>query len=206
MPDRIWNAAEYTRLSRDDGDKAESNSITSQKEIIRDYVRRHPEFVIVKEYADDGYSGVNFERPGFKQMMEDIKAKKIDCVICKDLSRFARNYIDAGRYLEKIFPFMGVRFIAIKGIPAAMFMMSAKTLLKDLAESGRNVDEVFTRANAKPYDPTAAAAPDITLPAEERPIGGLGLHMVRKMSTSMQYRYSEGENRLSVGFELEKQP
>ena len=93
-----------------------------------------------------------------------------------------------------------------KGIPAAMFMMSAKTLLKDLAESGRNVDEVFTRANAKPYDPTAAAAPDITLPAEERPIGGLGLHMVRKMSTSMQYRYSEGENRLSVGFELEKQP
>lgn len=63
MPDRIWNAAEYTRLSRDDGDKAESNSITSQKEIIRDYVRRHPEFVIVKEYADDGYSGVNFERP-----------------------------------------------------------------------------------------------------------------------------------------------
>lgn len=60
MPDRIWNTAEYTRLSRDDGDKAESNSITSQKEIIRDYVRRHPEFVIVKEYADDGYSGVNF--------------------------------------------------------------------------------------------------------------------------------------------------
>ena len=113
MPDRIWNAAEYTRLSRDDGDKAESNSITSQKEIIRDYVRQHPEFVIIKEYADDGYSGVNFERPGFKQMMEDIKAKKIDCVICKDLSRFARNYIDAGRYLEKIFPFMGVRFIAI---------------------------------------------------------------------------------------------
>lgn len=113
MPDRIWNAAEYSRLSRDDGDKAESNSITSQKEIIRDYVRQHPEFVIVKEYADDGYSGVNFERPGFKQMMEDIKAKKIDCVICKDLSRFARNYIDAGRYLEKIFPFMGVRFIAI---------------------------------------------------------------------------------------------
>lgn len=53
MPDRIWNAAEYTRLSRDDGDKAESNSITSQKEIIRDYVRQHPEFVIVKEYADD---------------------------------------------------------------------------------------------------------------------------------------------------------
>ena len=113
MPDRIWNVAEYARLSREDGDKAESNSITSQREMIRDYVRQRPEFVIVKEYADDGYSGVNFERPGFKQMMEDIKAKKVDCVICKDLSRFARNYIDAGRYLEKIFPYMGVRFIAI---------------------------------------------------------------------------------------------
>lgn len=113
MSDRIWKAAEYTRLSRDDGDKAESNSIVSQKEIIRDYVRRNPEFVIVKEYADDGYSGVNFDRPGFKQMLEDLRAKKIDCVICKDLSRFARNYIDAGRYLEKIFPFMGVRFVAI---------------------------------------------------------------------------------------------
>lgn len=113
MPERIWKTAEYTRLSRDDGDKAESNSIVSQREIIRDYVRRNPEFVIVKEYADDGYSGVNFDRPGFKQMMEDLRAKKIDCVICKDLSRFARNYIDAGRYLEKIFPFMGVRFVAI---------------------------------------------------------------------------------------------
>lgn len=115
MPERIWKTAEYTRLSRDDGDKAESNSITSQKEIIRDYVSKHPEFAIVREYVDDGYSGVSFERPGFKQLMEDIRAKKIDCIICKDLSRFARNYIDAGRYLEKIFPFMGVRFIAING-------------------------------------------------------------------------------------------
>lgn len=113
MPDRIWNTAEYTRLSRDDGDKSESNSITSQKEIIRDYVKKRPELAIVKEYVDDGYSGVSFDRPGFQKMMEDIKAKKIDCIICKDLSRFARNYIDAGRYLEKIFPFMGVRFIAI---------------------------------------------------------------------------------------------
>ena len=113
MAERIWKAAEYTRLSRDDGDKVESNSITSQREIIRDYVRKHPEFKIVREYADDGYSGVSFERPGFKKMMDDIRAKKIDCVICKDLSRFGRNYIDAGRYLEKIFPFMGVRFIAI---------------------------------------------------------------------------------------------
>lgn len=71
MPDKIWNAASYTRLSRDDGDKAESNSITSQKEMIRDFIQRRDDLVIVHEYVDDGYSGVNFDRPGFKQMMED---------------------------------------------------------------------------------------------------------------------------------------
>ncbi|MGI6095419.1 MAG: recombinase family protein [Lachnospiraceae bacterium] len=113
MAEKIWNVGAYTRLSRDDGDKAESESIGSQKEIIRDFIQNKKDMVIIKEYVDDGYSGVSFERPGFKQMMEDVKAKKIDCIICKDLSRFARNYIDSGRYLEKIFPFMGVRFIAI---------------------------------------------------------------------------------------------
>lgn len=113
MADKIWNVAAYTRLSRDDGDKAESDSIGSQKEIIRAFVRDRDDMVIVKEYVDDGYSGVNFDRPDFQQMLADIKAKRINCVICKDLSRFARNYIDSGRYLEKIFPFMGVRFIAI---------------------------------------------------------------------------------------------
>ncbi|MCD7918416.1 MAG: recombinase family protein, partial [Clostridiales bacterium] len=109
----MWNVAAYTRLSRDDGDKAESDSIGSQKEIIRAFVRDRDDMVIVKEYVDDGYSGVNFDRPDFQQMLTDIKAKRINCVICKDLSRFARNYIDSGRYLEKRFPFMGVRFIAI---------------------------------------------------------------------------------------------
>ncbi|MDO4649601.1 MAG: recombinase family protein [Eubacteriales bacterium] len=113
MAEKIWNVAAYTRLSREDGDKEESNSIGSQKAMIRDFIAGKEDMVIVHEYVDDGYSGVNFERPGFKQMMEDIKAKEVDCIICKDLSRFARNYIDSGRYLEKIFPFMGVRFIAI---------------------------------------------------------------------------------------------
>jgi DNA invertase Pin-like site-specific DNA recombinase len=113
MAEKIWNVAAYTRLSREDGDKVESNSITSQKEMIRDFLLSKSDMVMVQEYVDDGYSGVNFERPGFKKMMDDIRAKKIDCIVCKDLSRFARNYIDSGRYLEKIFPFMGVRFIAI---------------------------------------------------------------------------------------------
>ena len=113
MAEKIWKVGAYARLSRDDGDKNESESIGSQKEIIRDFIRDRKDMVIIQEYVDDGYSGVNFERPGFKQMMDDVRAKRIDCIICKDLSRFARNYIDSGRYLEKIFPFMGVRFIAI---------------------------------------------------------------------------------------------
>ena len=77
------------------------------------YIKNHPEFTIVKEYTDDGYSGTNFERPGFKQMMEDAKKGIINGIIVKDLSRLGRNYIEMGRYLEQIFLVMNIRFIAI---------------------------------------------------------------------------------------------
>lgn len=110
---KIWNATLYLRLSRDDGDKEESNSITGQRELLRDYIRNRPEF---HEYAvriDDGFTGSNFERPDFQKMMEDVKEGRTDCIIVKDLSRFGRNYLDAGEYIEKIFPFLGVRFIAV---------------------------------------------------------------------------------------------
>lgn len=106
-------AAAYLRLSIEDGDKAESNSIGNQRELIRDFAAERPGLYLVEEYADDGYTGTNFERPGFKRMMEDIKSGKINCIIVKDLSRFGRNYIEMGKYLEQIFPMMGIRFIAI---------------------------------------------------------------------------------------------
>ena len=110
---KIWNTTLYLRLSRDDGDKEESNSITGQRELLRDYISQRPEF---REYAvrvDDGFSGSTFERPSFQKMIEDVKAGRTDCIIVKDLSRFGRNYLDAGEYIEKIFPFLGVRFIAV---------------------------------------------------------------------------------------------
>jgi len=110
---KIWNATLYLRLSRDDGDKEESNSITGQRELLRDFIRSRPE---LREYAvriDDGFTGSNFERPSFKKMLEDVKAGRTNCIIVKDLSRFGRNYLDAGEYIEKIFPFLGVRFIAV---------------------------------------------------------------------------------------------
>ena len=101
-----YKACIYARLSKDDGDKPESDSIGNQKALIRDFLKKHPEIQVVSEKVDDGYSGVNFERPGFKEMMEDIRAGRVDCVIVKDLSRFGRNYIEAGNYIERVFPFI----------------------------------------------------------------------------------------------------
>ncbi len=110
---KIYNADLYLRLSKEDGDKEESDSITNQKELILEYLKSMEDIKIHEIRVDDGYSGVNFDRPAFQQMLEDIKTGKVDCVITKDLSRFGRNHIEVGKYLEKIFPYLGVRFIAI---------------------------------------------------------------------------------------------
>jgi DNA invertase Pin-like site-specific DNA recombinase len=109
----IYNAVDYLRLSKEDGDKAESDSIANQRDLITNFVKSMPEIRLCSERIDDGFSGVDFNRPAFNLMMEDIKAGRINCIIVKDLSRFGRNYIEAGRYIERIFPFLGVRFIAI---------------------------------------------------------------------------------------------
>ena len=106
-------AALYMRLSKDDGDKVESDSIRNQRSLLRDFVKQHSDITLVKEYVDDGFSGTNFERPDFQRMLEDARNHKINCIIVKDLSRLGRNYIETGRYLEKIFPVLGIRFIAV---------------------------------------------------------------------------------------------
>ena len=115
---RIYRAAIYVRLSKEDGDlddvrKAESNSISNQKSLILNYLKDKEDIEIVSIREDDGYSGATFDRPAFKLMMQDVKDGIIDCIVVKDLSRFAREYIDAGRYIERMFPAMGIRFIAI---------------------------------------------------------------------------------------------
>ncbi len=103
-----YNADLYLRLSREDGDKAESDSIANQRELLMDYLSSHPEIRLHEVRADDGYSGVNYDRPGFVQMMEAVKAGEINCIIVKDFSRLGRNFIETGKYIEKIFPFMDV--------------------------------------------------------------------------------------------------
>lgn len=109
----VYIADAYFRLSKEDGDKSESDSIVNQKALVKEFLKAHPEIQIYQEKIDDGFTGINFERPAFQEMLEDIRSGKVNCVIVKDLSRFGRNYIEAGRYIEKIFPYLGVRFIAV---------------------------------------------------------------------------------------------
>lgn len=105
----------YIRLSQEDEKEGESNSITSQRDILRAHVENSSDLSQYKmvEFCDDGYSGTNFERPGVKALLEEARAGNICSIIVKDLSRFGRNYIDIGDYLEQIFPFLGVRFISV---------------------------------------------------------------------------------------------
>lgn len=110
---KIFNVALYVRLSREDTDKQESNSVVNQKKLLSDYVNKSEDLYIHDYYVDDGFTGTNFDRPSFKRMITDIELGVVNCVIVKDLSRFGRDYIDTGRYLERYFREKDIRFISI---------------------------------------------------------------------------------------------
>lgn len=139
MSEKVYRTAIYARLSKDDGDKAESNSIVSQKAMCEEYISRQADLELVDTFVDDGYSGVDFQRPGFRKLEEALRGGRIEAVVCKDLSRFSRNYIEGGRYLERIFPQLGIRFIAINdgydtltGNPQSdSFVIPFKNLIND---------------------------------------------------------------------------
>ena len=110
-----FNVGIYIRLSQEDKDKkyeSDSESVINQKELLRSFVKNN-NFNLIKEYVDDGYSGTDFERPGFQKLIEDIKNKKINCVIVKDLSRLGRDHVMTGYYMESYFPENNIRFISI---------------------------------------------------------------------------------------------
>lgn len=110
-----FNVGIYIRLSQEDKDKkyeSDSESVINQKELLRNYVKNN-NLNLVKEYVDDGFSGTDFERPGFKSLLEDINNKKINCVIVKDLSRLGRDHVMTGYYIETFFPENNIRFISI---------------------------------------------------------------------------------------------
>ena len=108
-----WLVALYIRLSREDGDKAESDSVVNQRKLLKYFVQDHDEFINAECFVDENVTGTNFERPAFQRMISKIKDGKINCVIVKDLSRFGRNYIGAGYYLEHVFDEYGCRFISV---------------------------------------------------------------------------------------------
>ena len=105
----------YYRLSMEDDSQRESNSIINQRKLVKDYISHSPELATMpfREFYDDGYSGATMERPAIRQVLELARNNQVQCIIVKDFSRFARNYIEMGTYLEQIFPFLGVRFISI---------------------------------------------------------------------------------------------
>lgn len=139
----VYRCYGYGRLSRRDKEKArrandESNSITNQRELIHDYISRHPDLELCMEGYDDNYTGTNFNRPHFQEMMRAIEDGKIDCIVVKDLSRFGREHIDMGRYLFQQFPNHNIRFIAItdgydnvQEDDSAHLLVSVKNLFND---------------------------------------------------------------------------
>ena len=112
---KIWSVAVYIRLSQEDSnngeDKQESNSITSQKALLNEFIEEHDDLIVYDTYVDDGYTGTDFNRPGFQRLLEDMRKGNINCVLVKDLSRLGRNYIEVGNYIEQIFPLFNIRFV-----------------------------------------------------------------------------------------------
>ena len=110
---RVYQVGGYARLSVEDSGKPGTDTIETQRELIQSYIDRQPDMVFYDLYCDNGWTGTNFERPEFERLMDDVRAGKVDCIVVKDLSRFGRNYKETGNYLERLFPLLGVRFIAV---------------------------------------------------------------------------------------------
>lgn len=109
----VFKTAIYVRLSLEDNGKKDADSLENQQALLEGYVAERPFLELVDTYTDNGCTGTDFDRPAFKRMMEDARSGKINCIVAKDLSRLGRNYVETGNYLERVFPFLGVRFIAV---------------------------------------------------------------------------------------------
>ena len=127
-PLKTYSVGIYARLSVDSNDR-KNESIETQIEIAKAFMAKQDDMVLFDCYTDIGKTGTNFEREGFERMMRDVRTRKIDCIIVKDLSRFGRNHVETGNYIEKIFPFLGVRFIAVTDDFDSMNITSQNELL-----------------------------------------------------------------------------
>ena len=109
----FYHVAQYVRLSKEDNGKEDGNSVENQIGLIQKYIQSKPYLIPTGLYIDNGYTGTDFDRPEFNRMMEDIRAGIVNCIIIKDLSRLGRNYLEAGEFIEKVCPFLGIRLISI---------------------------------------------------------------------------------------------
>ena len=141
-----WNVAAYLRLSKEDNENMESNSIINQRELIEQYISGKNDLQLVDYYIDDGYSGTNFNRPGFRRLLQDMKNKKINCIIVKDLSRFARSHIEADMYFENIFPALNIRFISVIFIIDKEVSKNVIKIFNDIIE-GKTASEIANELN-----------------------------------------------------------
>lgn len=132
IDNRVWHIAVYIRLSKEDGND-ESMSVTNQRKIILDYLEHNfeGEYIVVDKYIDDGKTGTDFDREDFQRMLTDIEDGKIDCIVCKTLSRAFRNYADQGYFLESYFPRHNVRFISVSN-PAVDSFLNAEAVFQGL--------------------------------------------------------------------------
>lgn len=113
-PARTYRVGIYVRLSVEDGGLGkDSESLLHQEQLLLDFIADKPDLLLVNVYRDNGETGTDFDRPGFEALIKDLRRGHIDCIVVKDLSRFGRNYIETGEYIDKIFPFMGTRFISM---------------------------------------------------------------------------------------------
>ena len=132
----FFKAGLYARLSHEKEENIERGTIETQMELMKNYVKDHEDIVIEEEYYDASFTGTNFERPDFKRMLEDAKTGRINCIIVKDLSRLGRNYVEMGNYIERVFPFLNVRFIAVTDDfdsfrPGTDLMMPLKNIVNE---------------------------------------------------------------------------
>ena len=158
IPEKIYNVAAYVRLSVE-GDNLKKNreSISTQRYMLEKYIEKQPDMRLTAVFCDNGETGTDFERPGFEQMMDEVRHRKIDCIVVKDLSRFGRNYVETGYYLEKIFPCMGIRLVAVNdgydtlSGDADEMVVSLKNLVNDLyaKDISRKINSTFETMRAK---------------------------------------------------------
>lgn len=134
-----FRTAIYVRLSVEDNGKEDADSLENQIALLQDYLHSHPNLKLVEIYSDNGFTGTDFDRPAFTRLFADVQKGRINCIVVKDFSRLGRNYIETGEYLEKIFPFLGVRFISVNdgydstsANAGALLAASLKNLINDM--------------------------------------------------------------------------